>query len=365
MKKLFTILFLLISVNAFATPPSRVSSYVPLTTITSSAVTSNEDAIFNYLQAGVDTYSDNTIVNADIHTSAAISNSKLNLATISQTVDFSGSLTASGTLDLSGATITPAFTVANITATTADINGGTIDGATLGGSASVTITTADINGGTLDGVQIGGTSATGELIVNDSSDDADGLGSQGTSGQVLTSAGSGANPTWTTLASAGYEETQVGTFSATENGNIVTITDTLGTSNAARLIFTMIDGANDTYSPAIKFNSDATTYATTWYGMEDGTAAGAHSSTTSYIPILGEENNASAGGTAYVVADIIVQGSVTYVLWQSYEFDGTNYIALNGASKYDSTVTSINIYNGSANANNAVTGTYKYYRSGS
>jgi len=61
---------------------------------------------------------------------------------------------------------------------------------------SLVADTADINGGTLDGVQIGGTTATGELIVNDSSDAADGLGSQGSSGQVLTSAGAGANPTW-------------------------------------------------------------------------------------------------------------------------------------------------------------------------
>lgn len=58
------------------------------------------------------------------------------------------------------------------------------------------ITTADINGGTLDGVQVGGTTATGEILVNDSSDAANGLGDQGTSGQILTSAGAGSNPTW-------------------------------------------------------------------------------------------------------------------------------------------------------------------------
>jgi len=61
---------------------------------------------------------------------------------------------------------------------------------------SLVADTADINGGTMDGVQVGGTTATGELLVNDASDDADGLGSQGTSGQFLKSAGAGANPTW-------------------------------------------------------------------------------------------------------------------------------------------------------------------------
>lgn len=46
------------------------------------------------------------------------------------------------------------------TVTTANIDGGTIDGVTLGGAASVTITNADINGGTVDGVTIFGV-ATG------------------------------------------------------------------------------------------------------------------------------------------------------------------------------------------------------------
>ena len=63
------------------------------------------------------------------------------------------------------------------------------------------ITSPDINGGTLDGVQIGGVTATGELIVNNSSDDAAGLGAQGSSGQILTSQGAGVNPTWTAVFS--------------------------------------------------------------------------------------------------------------------------------------------------------------------
>ena len=92
-----------------------------------------------------------------------------------------------------GFTINPsAWTLANavtITGTWADLG---------------IVTTVDINGGTLDGVQIGGTEATGELIVNNASDQADGLGSQGTAGQVLTSAGAGANPTWANNVSSDY-----------------------------------------------------------------------------------------------------------------------------------------------------------------
>lgn len=126
------------------------------------------------------------------------------------TIILSGASSAQ-TIDLSGDTISDLGTV-----TTTDIDGGTIDGVTIGGASAgaitcTTLTTGgkltaganeiegsniDITGGTMSGVNIGGTTATGELLVNDANDDADGLGSQGTSGQVLQSAGAGANPTW-------------------------------------------------------------------------------------------------------------------------------------------------------------------------
>jgi len=81
----------------------------------------------------------------------------------------------------------------------------------LGTIGSLVATTADINGGTLDGVQIGATTATGELFVNNASDDADGLGSQGTDGQVLTSVGPNANPAWEDAGGGGWvvDDTQV------------------------------------------------------------------------------------------------------------------------------------------------------------
>ena len=70
-------------------------------------------------------------------------------------------LTVTSTGNFSGATISNLGTV-----TTADINGGTVDGVTIGGASagagtfsSLTATTADINGGTIDGVTIGGASA--------------------------------------------------------------------------------------------------------------------------------------------------------------------------------------------------------------
>jgi hypothetical protein len=68
----------------------------------------------------------------------------------------SKALVADGSAEIDAGAIT--FTDLG-TVTTADINGGTIDGATLGGAAQVTITNADMNGGSIDGVVIGAASA--------------------------------------------------------------------------------------------------------------------------------------------------------------------------------------------------------------
>ena len=65
-----------------------------------------------------------------------------------------------GTID--GVTIggSSAPTVTNLgSVATCDINGGTIDGVTMGGASAPTVTNIDINGGTVDGVTIGGSVA--------------------------------------------------------------------------------------------------------------------------------------------------------------------------------------------------------------
>jgi len=159
-------------------------------TIIASEHNANFDTVY-------DDYNGN-VTNANISGSAAIANAKLNLASIAQTITFAGNTTFAGT-------------------TIADLG---------------TVTTADIDGGTLDGVQVGGTTATGELLVNDSSDGANGLGSQGTSAQVLTSAGVGANPTWETVADGANTSNVIfcwsghDTFGASDFGFLT------GTSNA-------------------------------------------------------------------------------------------------------------------------------------
>ncbi len=81
MKKLFIVFILLsICVKSYSSPPTRSFTYTSGTTITAADVTTNEDNIYNYLQAGVDTINDGSVVNADIAVAAGIPGSKLDLS---------------------------------------------------------------------------------------------------------------------------------------------------------------------------------------------------------------------------------------------------------------------------------------------
>ena len=112
---------------AYAAPPSRLHTYTTGTTIESSKVTANEDAIFNYLTAGVDTYANDTIINADINSSAGISDTKLDLATIAQDMAFNGTIS------------TGVFTAV-------DINSGGIDNTIIGGLTPTNLWATTIEG---------------------------------------------------------------------------------------------------------------------------------------------------------------------------------------------------------------------------
>ena len=216
----------------------------------------------------------------------------------------------------------------SLVADTADIDGGTIDGATIatsditvgagktldvsagtltladnqisgdkveGGTiASITLTSADINGGTLDSVGIGTTTATGELIVNDANDYADGLGSQGSSGEFLTSAGAGANPTWSAnpVSAGSIDNTELNTTSgvgSTTSNNVVMVAlpggaygfypQTKTSSAGAIAIMTFIGYSGNTLDPgqtyatqcAMKSNGAITLSAQQTYVTASGT----------------------------------------------------------------------------------------------
>ncbi len=118
--------------------------------------------------------------------------------------------------------------------------------------------TANIDAGTMDGVQVGGTTATGELLVNDALDDADGLGSQGTSGQFLKSAGAGANPIWGSASAVLLSATAVST---TNSGDI-----TIAANKIYFVIFEIVTSG----TPAeigLRFDSDTTATGYQWGAM--------------------------------------------------------------------------------------------------
>lgn len=261
MRKLIFILILLFATNVYGAAPTRSYTYTSGETISSTEVTQNEDNIFNYLQSGVSVYADGTIVNADVATGANIQSDKINLSSLAQdiVITSAGSLEIDGTLQVDG---TSDFNAAMTIDATVDFNDTvTFGGVTITDLGTVTtaaftaitnlgtVTTADINGGTLDGVNIGTETATGMLIVNNSSNDADGLGSQGTEGQYLQSAGSDANPTWANPDLILISATAMS--AATNSGDI-----SISASKSYKLIIDLTVGG-DNSSLTLRVNSDS------------------------------------------------------------------------------------------------------------
>ena len=268
MKKLL-ILFLLLPSICYAAAPTRVATYTTGTVISSADVTANEDAIFNYVQAGVDTYSPLSIENVDIDATANIQSDKLNLTSIAQGVKItsSGSFTNQGSSTFAGTTIadlgtvtTAAFTaitdLGNVTTTGTFGLGGKL----TAGASEIEGSAFDINGGTMDAVQVDGATATGMLYTNDASDDLSQLAAQGTSGQFLQSAGAGANPTF---ADETLSLTSVTAISSANSGNI-----TIAANKIYRIVISITAiSADDTVH--LRFNSDT---ASAYFDLNVGAA---------------------------------------------------------------------------------------------
>lgn len=172
--KILILLFLLFSTNAYAAAPTRQFNYTPNTTIDPTQNNANENSIYSYLQAGVDTYAAGSISNAAISGTAAIPYSKLNLTGGIVRADLSASsfvtlpsgavffmITGScptGTTDVS-ATYSNKYIKINATAGTSSgvVLTGTTDGTAITQanlpSYNLSFTRYDANGGGLTGVQ--------------------------------------------------------------------------------------------------------------------------------------------------------------------------------------------------------------------
>ena len=183
MKKLLILLLIPFLLGA---APSRPYSYSTGNTILASEVNSDLNTLYNYMTLGVDSFLDGTIVNADVHSSANVQSDKLNLTAIAQAVGITssgsfsnaGDFTQTGTsATFAGVTIADLGTVTTSILTTTDINGGTIDGVTIGGTVAPTVTdlgsvaTADINGGTVNGLTSLGMSTGADITEIADEDD--------------------------------------------------------------------------------------------------------------------------------------------------------------------------------------------------
>lgn len=111
MRKIFLIgLLLLFSSQAMAGAPSRPHNYIDDEKILPNENNANENAIYNYLAAGVDTYEAGS-VNAAAIGADAVGNSELDNGA---SFTFSGITNVTGTLQIDGTTVTSSATELNL-----------------------------------------------------------------------------------------------------------------------------------------------------------------------------------------------------------------------------------------------------------
>jgi len=234
----------------------------------------------------------------------------------------------------SGQTITiglpNAVTISSLTATTADINGGTIDGTTIGGSVPAAVTTtalvattADINAGTIDGTTIGGTSAAAGTFTT----------ATATTGNITT-------VNATTVDTTNIEVTNIKAKDGTSAGSIADVTGvvTLASSvlTTADINGGTIDGTTigGTTPAAVTTSALVATTADINAGTIDNTTIGATTAAAGTFTTLNATGGGSLTGTW---SDL---GSVTTVDINGGTIDGT---VIGGASAAAATVTTLTV----------------------
>lgn len=148
---------------------SKPFTFTAGATIIASEHNSNFDTIYSDYNGGIE--------NVNIDANAAIAASKLNLSTIAQMVDFTGSVSFTTITDLGAVT-------------TADINGGTIDDTDIGQTTPKTGAFTTLNVGTTNQGDILYDNGTSLVRLT-----------PGTSGQFLQTTGAASNPQWASAES--------------------------------------------------------------------------------------------------------------------------------------------------------------------
>ena len=251
-----------------------------------------------------------TITNDDISSSAEILVSKIKDGTARQllqtdaagnTTEWTSNIDIPGTLDVTGATdLDSTLNVDGLsTLSSVDINGGAIDGATIGANSAAagtftngTIATADINGGAIDGTTIGAsTASTGAFTTLTTSSNATISGhATATSLQVNQTVSSHLIPHTHANYSLGSTNVRWGNLYVNNlysNGSTLHNSTTIGQNNTTTLIITskvgsdiVPTGTRDIGGSSTRWNKVWTTdldvtngQLNTLGGMQSGTAS--------------------------------------------------------------------------------------------
>ena len=189
-----------------------------------------------------------------------------------------------------------------------DIDGGAIDGATLGANAQVTITNADMNGGSIDGVAIGAASA--------------------------------AAGTFTTLAAGGnvdLGDATSDTITATGrfDSDLVPSTDSardLGTSALQWAELHVDAGYIDQLGSALDANSQAITNINVDSGAIDGVTIGTNSAATQVVATQFTASHMKVDNNLLVVGDLQVQGNIDSVSVTQNSLEVSDFLIIAGNS---------------------------------
>lgn len=298
-------------------------TFSPGAVIIASEHNDNYDTIYSDYNGG--------ITDSNISNLAAINNSKINLASISQNITFTG------TLDLSGATLTAQTTFADLVATTADINGGTIDGVTMTGSTIAGTTGIDL-----------GSDATGDIYYRNSSGDLTRL-PKGTSGQYLQIGAS--IPAWANVTSAGSSFVASSTFSAQDP---LSITQAVAADEVFKIVIDCVVNSS-AYKPYLRFNSDSsgTNYMWATKVVANSTETTGNSTAANEIQLLDGTDVFETGTTLHIEILITSRNTDTQVTYDVSAFDLSTpqIIKSRGAGSYNAAVmSSIQILDSDANA---------------
>lgn len=179
---------MLISTSVQAAPPTRAYTYVANTMIDPNQNNTNENALYSYLQTGVDTYAANSITAASISPSASIPYSSLSLAGSIVNADISVS---------------------------AGIVGSKLNLTAPGIIGSVTPSTGQFTNLTITGTLNAGVTHQGDVFYDNGTSVVRLI--PGTSGQVLKTQGAAANPVWAETFN-GYDYGTSQSVSTTKQG---------------------------------------------------------------------------------------------------------------------------------------------------